>query len=230
MSAIAHLLEYQIQPGHEGEVTGFLRHELLAEPLPDGMVARFAGRRLSGQGRQHFVATTWRDPTALAAAIDAEGLPPCLAERASLLGVRTASSYRLAASTGLGLEGARVLRLYRTSTALEAVEFWERRAVETIGRLVATPGLLAAQAGVEIDGEDPVVRDGQVRIAVLTAWAEWDLLLTATGGRLDKALLDTEITDLEQPASADHFELLRGEPAPEYGSAPGGRPPAPFEE
>ena len=214
VKAIVHLLEYQIRPGHEAEVTGVLRHEFLAGPLPDGIVARFAGRRLSGQGRQHLVATTWRDSAALAAAVDAEGLPPCLAERASLLGIRLASSYRLAASSGLGLEGARVLRLYRTAIAEDAVESWERRAVEAIGRLVATPGLLAAQAGVETDGEVPVARDGHVWIAVLTAWAEWDLLLAATGGRLDKPLLDTELRDLEQPAKADHFELLQGEAGP----------------
>ena len=214
LSSIAHLLEYRIRPGHEAEVTGYLRQELLAGPLPDGLVARFAGRRLSGQGRQHFVATTWQDSAALARAIDAEGLPAYLAGRASLLGDRSASRYRLAASTGLGRDGARVIRLYRTSIAADAVEPWERRAVETIGRLVTTRGLLAAEAGVETDGEDEVMRDGDVRIAVLTAWAEWDLLLAATGGRLDKALLDTELTDLERPASADHFELMRAEPPP----------------
>ena len=51
-------------------------------------------------------------------------------------------------------------------------------------------------------------------MVVLTAWAEWDLLLAATGGRLNSALLDTELADLEQPASADHFELLEAEPGP----------------
>ena len=75
-------------------------------------------------------------------------------------------------------------------------------------------GLLAAEAGVETDGEDVVLREGTARIAVLTAWAEWDLLLAATGGRLERAPLDTEFTDIEQPPNADHFELLHGEPGP----------------
>ena len=214
MSAIVLFLEYRIRPGHDAEVTGFLRHELLAGPLADGLVARFAGRRLSGQGRQHFVATTWRDSAALARATDDQGLPAFLAERTSLLSHVETSRYRLAASTGLGREGASVIRLYRTSIAADAVGSWERRAAKTIGRLVTTSGLLAAEAGVEADGEDVVMRDGDVRIAVLTAWAEWDLLLAATGGRLERALLDTEITDLEQPATIDHFQLLHGEPGP----------------
>jgi hypothetical protein len=212
--AIVHLLEYRIRPGHDAEVTGVLRHGLLAGPLPDGIVARFAGRRLSGQGRQHFVATTWSDSAALSLAIDEQGLPVYLAGQASLLGHVETSRYRLAASTGLGREGAKVVRLYRTSIAADAVESWERRAVEMIGRLVTMRGLLVAQAGVETDGEDVVLRVGDARIAVFTAWEEWDLLLAATGGRLEKPLLDTELTDLEQPARADHFQLLDGEPGP----------------
>jgi hypothetical protein len=48
---------------------------------------------------------------------------------------------------------------------------------------------------------------------VLTAWTEWDLLLAATGGRLERTLIDTEISDLERPARADHFELLELMPA-----------------
>jgi len=212
--AIVHLLEYRIRPGHDAEVTGVLRHGLLAGPLPDGIVARFAGRRLSGQGRQHFVATPWSDSAALSLAIDEQGLPVYLAGQASLLGHVETSRYRQAASTGLGREGAKVVRLYRTSIAADAVESWERRAVEMIGRLVTMRGLLVAQAGVETDGEDVVLRVGDARIAVFTAWEEWDLLLAATGGRLEKPLLDTELTDLEQPARADHFQLLDGEPGP----------------
>jgi hypothetical protein len=214
VSAIIHLLEYRIQPGHEAEVTGFLRHELLAAPLSDGLVARFAGRRLSDRGRHHFVATTWRDPAAFARAMDSQGLPAYLAGRSSLLADLVPSRYRLAASTGLGRDGAKVLRLYRTSIPAEGVEAWERRAFQTVGGLATKRGLLTAEAGVETDGEGAVVRDGNVRIAIITAWAEWDLLLAATGGRLDKAPLDIELTDVKRPATADHFELLLGEPGP----------------
>jgi len=211
---IVHLVEYRIQPGYEAEVTGLLVHEFMAGPLSDGLVSRFAGRRLRGHGRQHFVATTWRDPEALARAVDGQGLPAYLAGRSSLIGDRAMSRYRVVASTGLGREGAKVLRLYRTSIAADDAKSWERRAAETIDRLATKNGLLVAQAGVETDGEDVVVHDGDARIAVLTAWAEWDLLLAATGGRLDRPLLDTELADLEQPARADHFELLRTEPGP----------------
>jgi hypothetical protein len=214
LSAFIHLLEYRVSPGHEAEVTGLLRHGLLAGPLPDGMVARFAGRRLSGQRPQHVVATTWRDSAALARATDRAGLPLYLAEQVPLLGETVSSRYRLVSSTGLGRESAKILRLYRNSIAVDAVESWERRAVETVARLATTGGLLVAEAGLENDGGGTVIRDGDARIAVLTAWTEWDTLIAATGGRLERALLATELVDLERPASPDHFELTQGEPGP----------------
>lgn len=58
---IVHLLEYRVVAGHDVEVTGFLRHETLGQPVPDGLVARFVGRRLSHRGREHLAVTIWRD-------------------------------------------------------------------------------------------------------------------------------------------------------------------------
>ena len=208
-----HLIEYRIVPGHEAEVTGFLRHEALAGLPPDGTVARYAGRRMSGVGRRHLLATAWRDAAALAAGTDGRGVPGYLARKAELLADAQTSLYRVVAATGLGRDGARVLRVYRTSIAADAIEAWELRAQETLDGLVGRPGLWAAVAGVWAGGREVTLAPGEAGIVVLTAWTEWDLLLAATGGRLERTLIDTEISDLERPARADHFDLLELLPA-----------------
>jgi hypothetical protein len=100
LSVFVHLIEYRIVPGHEAEVTGFLRHEALGGPLPDGMVARFAGRRLRGDGRRHIVATTRRDSAALAAGTDVGGVPGSLAGKVELLANAQTSLFRVVAATG----------------------------------------------------------------------------------------------------------------------------------
>jgi hypothetical protein len=209
-----HLIEYRIVPGHEAEVTGFLRHEALGGPPPEGMVARYAGRRLSGEGRRHLVATAWRDAAALAAGTDPRGVPGYLAGKAELLADPQTSLYRAVAATGLGRDGARVLRVYRTSIAADAIGEWESRAQETLDGLVGRPGMWAAVAGVWAGGREVTLTPGEAGIVVLTAWTEWDGLLAATGGRLERTLIDTEMSDLERAARADHFELLSTDPGP----------------
>jgi hypothetical protein len=70
-------------------------------------------------------------------------------------------------------------------------------------------------AGVSTDQDNPVARAGEAGVVVLTAWTDWDLLLMATGGRLNSALLDTELADIERPANADHYEVIEPEAGPE---------------
>jgi hypothetical protein len=67
-------------------------------------------------------------------------------------------------------------------------------------------------AGVGTDQDGPAAQAGEARVVVLTAWAEWELLLTATGGRLNSSLIDTELEDVERPATADHYEVMEREP------------------
>jgi len=52
------------------------------------------------------------------------------------------------------------------------------------------PGISVVLAGVAIPAER-VAAD--VPILVLTAWRDWDSLLDATGGRLNRAILGTEL-------------------------------------
>jgi hypothetical protein len=211
---IVHLLEYRVVPGHEAEVVGYLSHQALAAPSDQGLACRYIGRRLGTHGREHLAATVWNDWEALRHGVDEAGVPGFLAAKSELLGAKRSSQYRLVTSTGLGCEEARVLRLYRTSIAADAVEAWERRALEPIGRLASKEGLLTFVAGVGTDRDGPTAQAGEASVVVLTAWAKWDLLLTATGGRLNSALTDTELGDIERPATADHYEVVAPEPGP----------------
>jgi hypothetical protein len=211
-NVIIHLLEYRVVPGHEAEVTGYLRHNVLTAHPPDGLVSRLVGRRLSQKGREHLAVTTWRDQKAFTRGTDATGLPAYLAPESSLLGDRVSTRYRVVASTGLDRVGGRVLRVYRTSVEADAIKEWEGRALEPVGQLAAKEGVLTVAAGVEVEAGGTVSRAGDGSVLVLTVWTEWDLLLAATGGHLTRSLMGTDLTDLEQPTMADHFELLEVEP------------------
>ncbi len=215
---IVHLLEYRVKPGHEAEVVALLRHRWPPTTRPEGLVAEHSGRRLSGHGRKHLEVTAWQDESTFLGGTNSEGLPGFLARGSSLLGDRAPRQYRVIASTGLGREGAQVLRVYRTSIASGEVGLWEQRTLENVYRVATLDGHVWTIAGVEIEAAEEVetaAPTGQVCVVVLTAWKEWNLLLAATGGRLNRALVDTELTDLEQPATADHFELLEAESGPE---------------
>jgi hypothetical protein len=211
---IVHLLDYRVVPGHEAEVLGYLRHTALAEPPNEGLIARYVGGRLSQQVREQIAATVWQDGSSLARGTDEKGIPAFLSPEQSVLGDRTARQYRVIASTGIGREGAHVLRVYRTSIAPEAVEEWEKRTTESTGQMASKGGLLTVIAGVEMDTGAALSDPGEVCVAVLTAWNEWDLLLRATGGRLNRGLIDTELVDIERPATADHYEILEAEMGP----------------
>ena len=76
-------------------------------------------------------------------------------------------------------------------------------------------GLLAVVAGVSKDQDGSIARAGEANVVVLTAWADWDLLLAATGGRLNSALADTGLADIERSANPDHYEVIELEPRPE---------------
>jgi hypothetical protein len=209
---IVQLLEYRVVLGHEAEVEGYLRHQALVGPPDPGLICKYVGRRLGTHGREHLAVAVWSDREALRHGADEAGVPGFLAAKSELLGAKRPSQYRVAASTGLGCEGARVLRLYRTSVAAGAVETWERRALESVGRRASKKGLLTVVAGVSTDQGEPAARSGEASVVVLTAWAKWELLLAATGGRLNSALTGTELEDVEHPATADHYEVMA--PAP----------------
>jgi hypothetical protein len=128
--------------------------------------------------------------------------------------VESSTRYRVVASTSLRCEGARILRLYRTTIAADAVETWERRALEPVGQLASREGLLTVVAGVGKDQGGSVAQAGEASVVVLTAWSDWNLLLAAIGGRLNSALADSELADIERLANANHYEVIGPEPEP----------------
>ena len=75
-------------------------------------------------------------------------------------------------------------------------------------------GLMTIVAGVQIDSEEAVAQGAETGVVVITTWTDRDLLLPATGGRLNRAVLDTEFGDLEAPANADHCGIIEAEPGP----------------
>ena len=101
------------------------------------------------------------------------------------------------------------MRVHRSFIDADAVDLWEQRTRETFGSLVAKDGLVTAVAGVELAGSDASANKGGAGIVVLTTWAEWGVLLSATGGRLERALTVTESPDPERPVRVDLYEILR---------------------
>jgi hypothetical protein len=204
---MVHLLEYRAVPGHEAELTGFLKRRPLLEAPVLGLDGLIVARRLSHNGREHLAVTCWNDAESFARGTDEKGIPAYLSSTASLVGDRIQAAFDIVAFRSAIHAGARVLRLYRTSIPSAAIGIWEERAVASAAQLAETEGLALIQAGLEI-GSPETPLPNQVRVVVMTAWTEWDLLLAATGGRLNRALPDTELPELEKAAAPDHFEIL----------------------
>ncbi len=87
-----------------------------------------------------------------------------------------------------------------------SVEEWASRAVDQLPSLSERDGLVWVRAGLDIAGADS---GGEVSIVALSAWRDWDAVLTATGGHIDRLVQSTDLTDLERPIGVNHYELLR---------------------
>jgi hypothetical protein len=215
MKVLIHLFEYRVLPGHEAELVGYVRHSVLPA-RPAGAASSCAARRL-GQGRSDFIAVTaWEDEKACGAGIDADGVPRTLLPQASLLVDCRSSLYLVVASVELDCDNARILRIYTATVPRRDVEYWQEKAVDAVKTLTARPGLMAVQVGVgaEIADQPDAVQPDAVSVVALTAWRDWDSLIAATGGHLDRGLLETELIDLEQPVGADHYQMLEPDPMP----------------
>jgi hypothetical protein len=220
---IVHLLEFRALPGHEAEVTGFLRHSTSGDHHPAGLLTRFVGRRLSRQQQEHIAVTCWRDESAFTRGTDPLGAPAYLAPKADLLAERRSSAFGVSAALGDRPDGARILRVYRARVATAAVEKWQRRAAEQLTALSTKERLVFARAGVGLAGADS---SGEVSVVALSAWDDWDAVLAATGGHIDRLVQATELVDLERPEGVDHYELLESEPRPTVDDQVQRAPPA----
>jgi len=203
---IVHLLEFRVVPGHEAEVAAFLRHFPPATGAPHGLVAHCVGRRLGRQQQEYILITIWQGQPAFGRGINADGLPAHLTPKSDLLGGRSGSAFEVLAShLGEGFAGARILRIYRGAIAARALEMWQTRAQEQAGVLAESAGLRAVLAGVRIPSDD---RTGEVPVMAISAWRDWNAVLTATGGHIDRLVQETELGDLEKPSGVVHYQLL----------------------
>ena len=204
---IVHLLEYQVLPGHAAEVEGFV-NQLLDAPMPSGLLARCAARRLSVDGPRYIMVSVWPDLDASRVGTNASGVPRDLASKASLIRRRLSGQFRSVESHVENWCEARVLRLHRTSLAQDELAAWERGVLADVNMIAGKPGNLVALAGVAV-GDETGGSDAQV--LVLTAWLDWDALLDATGGRLNRPILGTETAGPQPHSLADHYELIHAE-------------------
>lgn len=202
---LVHLLEYQIARGHGAEVDGFVRHSVLAESLAPGMLTRCVGRRLGPVGHEHVAATEWSDMDSFRRGTSSAGVPEFLEPVSRYLRDARAARYRVVLAEGPGFESARILRLYRATVATEMLATWERRATEPIDRLSTKPGLMKVIAGAAVLDTDP---PGETSIVAITAWQDWESVIMATGGHIDRLLLETELPDIERPSDVAHYQLL----------------------
>jgi len=202
---IIHLLEFQVVPGHAVEVTGFLRHSLADDPLPAGVVMRCAGRRLEHNQSEHIVATCWRDDDALASGTDQNGLPSYMASKAEFLGSPRSTTYGAAASIGGGIEGGRIIRVYHALIDADAVTEWKQRWREQVDSVAGRDGLICVRAGVSCSGPQS---GGELSVVAVSAWRDWDAVLAATSGHIDRLVEDTASSDLERSAELDHYQLI----------------------
>jgi hypothetical protein len=204
---IIHLFEYQVLPGHAAEVAGFVRQSL-EQPTPSSLVARCPGRRLSVDGPRYLVVSVWRDLDSFRVGTNASGVPRDLTPKAGLFRRRLSSHFRTVLIRGTQWCDARVLRLHRAFIAVDALEAWEGTVPDDLEMIAAKPGNLVALAGVVITDEET---GPEVPILVLTAWRDWDSLLEATGGRLNRQIQGTELAGPMPHPLADHYELIQAD-------------------
>ena len=206
LQVIVHLFEYQVLPGHAAEVAGFVRQSL--EQVPSGLVARCSGRRLSVDGPRYAVVSLWRDLDAFRVGTNPSGVPRDLTSKAGLFRRRLSSHFRSVQIRGTEWCEARVLRLHRAFITPDALEAWEGTVPDDLDMIAAKPGNLVALAGVAIRDEETGT---EVPILVLTAWRDWDSLLEATGGRLNRQIQGTELAGPMPHPLADHYELIHAD-------------------
>jgi hypothetical protein len=208
---IVHLLEYQVETGRDAEVDAFLRHSALVTPPAPGVVSRCVGRRLGQIGHEHVAATAWTDMDSFRRGTATNGIPEYLTPVAERFRDVRSTRYRVVHAQGPGCETARILRIYHATVATELLATWERRASTPIERLSTKPGFRQAFAGVGVLDVDP---PGETSIIAITAWLDWESVIEATGGHIDRLLLETEMADLERPSDVEHYQLIQASEPP----------------
>ena len=212
---IVHLLEFRVLPGHEAEVAAYLRR-FPHEDKPAGLLpAACAGHRVGRQHSEFVLASVWQDAGALGSAIGPGGLPSGLSP--NLLASPSPVSFEIqAAYWGAGFRGARILRVFRGTIKAASLDLWRRRMDERVPALSKRPGLQAFLVGAVTDGPGAktVAQDGRVAFIALSAWHDWDSVLAASGGHVDRPVVESNPADPEDLVGVSHYPLLDLDPAP----------------
>ena len=202
---IIQLVEFRIKPGFEAEVVATLHHRSGASERPPGVLAHSIGRRMGHSHRRYVFACAWQDFESWRHGMEADDLPACLTRVAGRLGERRDSLVDVVASAGPSWEEGRVLRVYRASVRAGDMAEWEARARSPVEWLAGRPGLVSILVG---PSWPRPAAESERTVFAISAWRDWSDVLSITGGHIDQPLERTELTDLETPLGAQHYELL----------------------
>jgi hypothetical protein len=216
---IVHMLEFRVVPGREAEVTAFLRHPPPADGHPDDAPVTCTGRRLGRQHSEYILTSVWRDARTFERETDPAGRPVYLTPKLDLLASSSCSAFAvLSAHWGDAFEGSKILRVYRGSVHASDMAEWLKRVDKEAPAVSVNTGLRAVLIGTVIpmagEGSGEAAADGQMAVMAISAWSDWNAVLTATGGHIDRPVLFTEVEDIETPSSVNHYQLLDPEPTP----------------
>ncbi len=208
---IVHLVEFRSAPGHEAEVVACLRHpEVRIGPPPQGLLADTIGRRLGQRHREHVLVTAWKDEPSWRKGTD-NGSPRCLAQVAEWLTARRDCRFRAVACAGPSWQGSKILRVYRGKVPRDSLASWEARANGPMEGLAAKPGLVSIAVGpVTDDATADDATAAEQEVVAVSSWRDWDSVLQATGGHLDRLIEETEMSELERKVDVEHYQLLNG--------------------
>lgn len=211
------MLEFRVVPGREAEVTAFLRRPPPSDGRPDHAPVTCTGRRLGRQHSEYILTTIWPDDSALEREVDQAGRPAYLAPKVELLASGATSAFSvLSAHWGNGFDGSRILRVYRGSVRASGMDEWRGRVDVRAPVLSSNAGLRAVLIGPTIsigsNGSGEPDEPDSVPVMAISAWSDWNAVLTATGGHIDRPVLQTELEALETPSSVGHYQLLDAEP------------------
>jgi hypothetical protein len=205
-AVIAHLLEFRVVPGHQAEVAAFLRRFPAGNGSTPRMAAHCIGRRLGRDQQEYVLTTVWQDEESRRKGTAEDGLPVYLYPMLDLLERRSPLEFEVLASHwGDGFGSAKILRVYRADIVAEVLGDWTTMVEQRAERLAETAGLRVVLAGTPIPSGE---RTGNLPVVAVSAWRDWNAVLSATGGHIDQPVLETALGEFEKPGGVDHYQLL----------------------
>src|SRR3954452_11813771 len=181
-----------------------LRHDIaprIAELA--GLTGLFLARRVGDSVERRIIATVWIDPEAMDVGLHAGGLAGI---EADLQGEAEVLSLELEILDDRPLVPT-VLRIFRGTVRSGALDRYVELAREGTGAdMAADIGPIALY----------LAPQPPQSVITVSLWADWDRIMQATGGKLDKPIATRHADQLVR-AQVEHFEVI---PAPAGGLIP----------